>query len=59
MTISKEARGGLARAWLALLREQHQGTTWMIVNNATDEDADPGAEEASQPAPATRTTSPG
>ena len=60
MIIPRETREGLARAWLAHLREQHPGHTWVILNDTnSDEDDDPGAEEAGRKAPATLTTKPG
>ena len=60
MIIPREAREGLARVWLALLREQHPGATWVIANDTnSDEDDDPGAEEAGRKGPATLTATPG
>ena len=44
--LPREAREGLARVWLALLREQHPGITWVIANDTTGDDNNPGDREA-------------
>ena len=53
--LPREARDGLARAWLAHLREQHPGITWVIVESTDHGDDDDSADgEAGRKAPATR-----
>jgi hypothetical protein len=36
--LPREARDGLIRAWLEILRERHRGVTW-IIRDAEPEDA--------------------
>jgi hypothetical protein len=38
--IPREARDGLLRAWLEILRERHPGTSW-IVEETSREDVSP------------------
>jgi hypothetical protein len=33
-TLPPEAREGLTRAWLEILREKHPGVTWVIVSDS-------------------------
>jgi hypothetical protein len=32
VSLPREARDGLMRAWLEILRERHPGTTWIAAN---------------------------
>ena len=54
MTLPREAREGLARVWLALLREQHPGITWVIVDQTSSTDDDSVTEKPGQVATRTR-----
>lgn len=37
--IPREAREGLMRAWLEILRERHPGTSWIVEEHASEDDA--------------------
>jgi hypothetical protein len=37
--LPREAREGLMRAWLEILRERHPGTSWIVEENASEDDA--------------------
>ena len=39
--IPREARDGLMRAWLEILKERHPNVTWIARDEASAEDADP------------------
>jgi hypothetical protein len=36
--LPREAREGLMRAWLEILRERHPGTSWIVEENASEDD---------------------
>ncbi len=53
--LPREAREGLMRAWLEILRERHPGVTWLLLDDGSmndDEGADDAAlvDEAATPA---------
>lgn len=37
--LPREARDGLMRVWLEMLRERHPGTSWIVEENALEDDA--------------------
>jgi hypothetical protein len=39
--LPREARDGLMRAWLEILRERHSGITWVPVEQAASEGGSP------------------
>ena len=39
-SLPREAREGLQRAWLDILRERHPGVTWIAVEQADDRGSD-------------------
>jgi hypothetical protein len=43
--ITREARDGLLRAWLEILRERHPGVIWLPLNDGSLND-DQGADDA-------------
>lgn len=52
--IPREARDGLMRAWLEILRERHPSVTWLplehgSLNDDEDDNAASGAPEAATP----------
>jgi hypothetical protein len=42
--IPREAREGLMRAWLEILRERHPGTSWIVEENASEDDTQADAQ---------------
>jgi hypothetical protein len=56
--IPREARDGLMRAWLEILREQHPGTTWVPVEQAASKGGSPGQTSAPKQAVRFNTRSP-
>jgi hypothetical protein len=36
--IPREAREGLMRAWLEILRERHPGTSWIVEESPSEDD---------------------
>jgi hypothetical protein len=46
--LPREARDGLMRAWLEILRERHPGATWVpITDGSLDDDEIPSSAPAS------------
>jgi hypothetical protein len=37
--IPREARDGLMRAWLEILRERHPGTSWIVEETPTEDES--------------------
>lgn len=48
--ITREAREGLMRAWLEILREKHPGVTWVPVAEATSTEDHPSSAMPDSPA---------
>jgi hypothetical protein len=48
--ITREARDGLMRAWLEILREKHPGVTWVPVAEAASAEDHPSSEMPESPA---------
>lgn len=49
--ITREARDGLMRAWLEILREKHPDVTWVAVRKADLAEDHPSSEMPETPAP--------
>jgi hypothetical protein len=48
--ISREARDGLMRAWLEILRERHPGTSWIVEETPREDDSPTDAQnETAEP----------
>jgi hypothetical protein len=45
--IPREARDGLLRAWLEILRERHPGTSWIVEESPSE--GDPPTDAQSEP----------
>jgi hypothetical protein len=50
MTLPREARDGLMRAWLEILRERHPDVTWVAVREAASFEDHPSAAMPESPA---------
>jgi hypothetical protein len=37
--LPREARAGLMRAWLEILRERHPGTSWVVAETTREDDS--------------------
>jgi hypothetical protein len=44
-SITREARDGLMRAWLEILREKHPGLTWVPATQESGDDTQPAASQ--------------
>jgi hypothetical protein len=49
--ITRDARDGLMRAWLEILREKHPGVSWVPVAEATQSEDHPPLAMPDSPAP--------
>jgi hypothetical protein len=50
--IPREARDGLMRVWLEILRERHPGTSWIVEKSASEDDPPTEAQNATRQLPA-------
>jgi hypothetical protein len=50
--LPREAREGLMRAWLEILRERHPGTSWIIEKSPSEDDSPTEAQNETGQLPA-------
>jgi hypothetical protein len=50
--IPREARDGLMRVWLEILRERHPGTSWIVEKSPSEDDPPTEAQNETSQLPA-------